>query len=80
MLRQTVWGNALFSVDTYWYTSDPPVNYNYNPTINPHDVNLIFYPHSYQPNNDTTCSCKINPTTCNVLSSVTYANETVNKI
>ncbi|CAF0779850.1 unnamed protein product [Adineta steineri] len=77
MLRQTVWGNALFSLDTYWYTPDPPINYNYNSTINPHDLNLIFYPRSYQPNNDTTCSCKINPTTCNVLSEVTYINDTV---
>ncbi|CAF3955137.1 unnamed protein product [Adineta steineri] len=59
MLRQTVWGNALFSLDTYWYTPDPPINYNYNSTINPHDLNLIFYPRSYQPNNDTTCSSNL---------------------
>ncbi|CAF4073640.1 unnamed protein product, partial [Adineta steineri] len=77
MLRQTIWGNALFSVNTYWYTPDPPINYNYNSTINPHDLNLIFYPVSYQPSPDTTCSCKINPTTCNVLSDVTYVNDTV---
>ncbi|CAF3562548.1 unnamed protein product [Adineta steineri] len=77
VLRQTVWGNALFSVDTYWYTTASTINYNSNSTMNPHDLNLIFYPDSYQPNNDTTCSCKINPTTCNVLSSVTYANETI---
>ncbi|CAF4093699.1 unnamed protein product, partial [Adineta steineri] len=76
MSRQTVWGNALFSVLTYTYTPDPTINYDYNSTINPHDLNLIFYPISYQSSFDTTCTCKIHPTTCNALSDITYVNGT----
>ncbi|CAF0812814.1 unnamed protein product [Adineta steineri] len=77
MLRQTVWGNSLFSVQTYSYIPDPTINYDYNSTINPHDLNLIFYPTYYQSSLNTTCSCKIHPTTCNELSNITYANATV---
>ncbi|CAF3651242.1 unnamed protein product [Adineta steineri] len=77
MLRQTVWGNALFNTGSYTYTPDPTINYDYNSTINPHDLNLIFASGSYHPSNDTTCSCKINPTTCNQLSEVSYINGTI---
>ncbi|CAF0770891.1 unnamed protein product [Adineta steineri] len=76
MSRQTVWGNALFTILTYSYIPDPTINYDYNSTINPHDLNLVFYPAYYQSSNDTTCSCKIHPTTCNVLSDITYVNGT----
>ncbi|CAF3723432.1 unnamed protein product [Adineta steineri] len=80
MSRQTVWANALFSVLTYTYTPDPTINYDYNSTINPHDLNLIFYPAYYQSSLNTTCSCKIHPTTCNELSSITYVNATVHNL
>ncbi|CAF3485249.1 unnamed protein product [Adineta steineri] len=76
MLRQTVWGNALFSVLAYSYVRDPPMDYDYNSTINPRDLNLIFYPIFYQSSFNTTCSCKIHPTTCNELSNITYFNRT----
>ncbi|CAF4019825.1 unnamed protein product [Adineta steineri] len=52
MSRQTVWGNALFSTATYYYMPDPTINYDYNSTINPHNLNLIFYPAHYQYRND----------------------------
>ncbi|CAF0897908.1 unnamed protein product [Adineta steineri] len=74
MFRQTVWGNALFSTLTYYYTYDPTVNYDFNSTINPNDLNLVFFPRYYQSSLNTTCSCKIHPTTCNQLSSITYTN------
>ncbi|CAF4317156.1 unnamed protein product, partial [Adineta steineri] len=80
MSRQTIWGNALFSVLTYWYTADATINFDYNSTINPHDLNLVFYPYYYRSSPNTTCSCKIHPTTCNELSNITYRNGTVNKI
>ncbi|CAF3841579.1 unnamed protein product, partial [Adineta steineri] len=76
MLRQTVWGNVLFSVLTYNYIPDPPNDYDYNSATNPHDLDLVFYPVYYQSSNNTNCSCKIHPTTCNVLSSITYVNHT----
>ncbi|CAF4022012.1 unnamed protein product [Adineta steineri] len=76
MLRQTVWGNGLYCLSAYFYIPDPTINYDYNSTINPHDLNLIFYPAYYQPSFGTTCSCKIHPTTCNILSNITYLNET----
>ncbi|CAF4288695.1 unnamed protein product, partial [Adineta steineri] len=79
MSRQTIWGNALFSVLAYLYTPDATINYDYNSTINPHDLNLVFYPTYYQSSLNTTCSCKIHPTTCNRLSAITYVNGTVNK-
>ncbi|CAF1409700.1 unnamed protein product [Adineta steineri] len=76
MLRQTVWGNALFSIQTYLYTPVPTISYDYNSTINPQDLNLVFYPDNYQSSSDTECTCKIHPTTCNELSSITYYNKT----
>ncbi|CAF0887535.1 unnamed protein product [Adineta steineri] len=80
MLRQTVWGNALFSTLGYAYVPDPTINYDNNSTINLNNLNVIFYPNYYQPSNATSCSCKIQPTTCNVLSDISYWNYTVNKI
>ncbi|CAF1041715.1 unnamed protein product [Adineta steineri] len=80
MARQTVWGNALFSTLSYLYTPDATINYDYNSTINPHQLNLIFYPLYYQSSPNITCSCKIHPTTCNQLSSITYFNDTTRTV
>ncbi|CAF3605536.1 unnamed protein product, partial [Adineta steineri] len=76
MLRQTVWGNGLFSLLSYHDTPDPTINHDHNSTIDPQDLNLVFFPSSYQSDSNTTCTCKIHPTTCNALSTITYVNDT----
>ncbi|CAF1128257.1 unnamed protein product [Adineta steineri] len=72
MLRQTVWGNGLFSPTSYYDAPDPTIHYNDNSTIN-----IVFFPLIYHPSSNTTCSCKIHPATCNILSSITYVNSSV---
>ncbi|CAF4083784.1 unnamed protein product, partial [Adineta steineri] len=74
MLRQTVWGNALYSFQAYLYIPDPTINYDFNSTMDPRDFNLVLYPKSYQPSSNTKCTCKVHSTTCNELSYITYAN------
>ncbi|CAF0735488.1 unnamed protein product [Adineta steineri] len=72
MLRQTVWGNALFSVHTYYYIRAPTADNNHQSTMNATSRNLVFYPYHYKPNSTTNCSCKIQPTTCSQLSDMTH--------
>ena len=71
MLRQTIWGNGLYTMVSYRYALDPTVPYERNLSIDDGDIHLIFYPNNYVYNQTTNCSCKTHSTTCQKISSIT---------
>lgn len=80
ILRQTVWGNALFTVLTYSYKRNGNVDNGDKSTINITDLNVAFYSQYFTTGFNTGCFCKIQPTTCSQLSHITSRNDTVSKV
>ncbi|CAF0796413.1 unnamed protein product [Adineta steineri] len=70
MLRQSIWGNALFVGGNYHYMPDPTLAIGNNSEIYSKNFDQVFYPAVYDLGNMTSCSCKLQPTTCNVLDTI----------
>lgn len=64
MLRQTIWGNELWTFYAYNFMIVPTTQYWRSSTINNNNTSVITYPRHYAYNNQTSCSCKTQATIC----------------